>query len=78
MAELIDTDDDGLVDPGYGACVSGADPDPSDTTWQATEVPAPGSGYFYLVGFVDSGGASSILGSTPNGLPRAPSQPCLD
>ncbi len=78
LAELVDTDDDGLADPGYGACVTGADPDPSDTTWQATDVPAPGTGYFYLVGFVDSDGAASILGSTPNGLPRAPSQACPD
>ena len=76
LADLMDTDGDGVADPGYGACASATDVDPTDTTLTDTETPAPGSGYFYVLGFVDADGNESMLGTTGNGSPRYPTQSC--
>jgi hypothetical protein len=76
LGDLVDTDADGLADPGYGQCLSGGDPDPADTTLLDAQTPAPGSGYFYLVGFVEGDGAASMLGTATSGLPRVPSAVC--
>ena len=76
LAVLVDTDDDGLPDSGYGACKSDLDDDPRDTFFEDTDVPSPaGAGYFYLTSVVDSGGDSG-LGTTSAGLPRMPEVPC--
>ena len=76
LGDLVDTDADGLADPGYGECASGNDPDPTDTTMIDAQTPAPGSGYFYVVGFVDGDGAASMLGAATSGLPRSPAAVC--
>ena len=76
LSDLVDTDADGLADPGYGDCASTDDPDPTDTVWIESDTPVPGSAYFYLVGFVETGGAESTLGTVPNGAARIPASVC--
>jgi polyhydroxybutyrate depolymerase len=76
LARLADADHDGLPDSGYGECVSGFDPDATDTTLTLGDDPPPGGGWFYVVGFVEADGTESILGTTSAGRARGPSAPC--
>ena len=76
LADLFDNDADGVADLGYGDCVSTTDVDPTDTTLTVADAPSPGTGYFYVVGFVDDVGTESILGTTGGGAPRMPTIAC--
>jgi len=76
LADLFDNDGDGLADPGYGTCISAGDPDPTDTMLSLADTPAPGSGYFYAIGFVDAAAAASVLGIASSGEPREPAATC--
>jgi hypothetical protein len=72
---LIDGDDDGLPDSGYGACMTALDDDPRDTFFVDAETPAAGGGFFYLMSVIDAQGDGGI-GATSAGLPRTPQVPC--
>ena len=76
LSDLFDNDADGLADPGYGACASGTEPDPTDTTLLVPGIPAPGTGYFYVLGFSDAVGTESMLGTSTSGEPRTPTLVC--
>ena len=76
LADLFDSDADGLVDPGYGQCASGSDVDTTDTTIQVAQDPLPGEGYYYLIGLVDGDGDDSLLGAASSNLPRSPASSC--
>lgn len=76
LADLLDADRNGLPDAGYGDCVSGADPDATDTRLVLNDQPPPGGGWFYLVGFREADGTESILGTTSERLSRRPRLPC--
>jgi len=68
---LADGDENGLPDGGYGDCQNGSDPDPTDTLFIDTALPATASQVFmYLVGFTDTGGETG-LGDTSDGTGRA-------
>ncbi len=72
---FIDVDTDGLPDGGYGVCLSGADPDPTDTIFSDPDVPITGGdGFFYIRSVVSVGGED--LGSTSGGLVRVPGVFC--
>ncbi len=76
MSALLDGDDDGLPDTGYGVCLSALDDDPRDTFFVDTDVPQPaGAGFFYLISVLDSQGDNG-LGTTSSGLARVPQVPC--
>ncbi len=75
MSILVDVDTDGLPDGGYGVCLSGADPDPTDTIFSDPDVPmVGGDGFFYIRSVVGVGGED--LGSTSGGLVRVPGVFC--
>ncbi len=74
LATLADLDLNGLPDGGYGACVSGADPDTTDTVFTDTSLPPAGGGYFYLRSVVTT--IAEDLGSTSAGLTRTPTTWC--
>ena len=76
LADLVDANQDGVPDGGFGSCVTGLDPDPADTTFVDPTLPVSGSGFFYLMGLVDAGGIERGLGETSAGRPRVPRQPC--
>ena len=76
LSALADGDGDGLPDTGYGVCVNDLDDDTSDTFFFDPEVPDPGTGFFYLMSFVDGEGIESGLGTTSAGLPREVLSPC--
>ena len=76
LPDLVDGDDDGLPDSGYGACMTALDDDPRDTFFVDTNVPQPaGAGFFYLMSVIDAGGDNG-LGTTSAGLQRLPQVPC--
>ena len=76
LSGLVDGDDDGLPDGGYGTCMTGLDDDPGDTFFEDADVPSPEeAGFFYLMSVVDSEGDHGI-GTTSAGLPRTPGVPC--
>lgn len=75
LADLVDTNADGLPDFGYGTCVTGNDPNPADTTHLDAEMPAEGKGFFYLKGVVD-GGTVRGLGVTSAVKARVPAVLC--
>ncbi len=79
VAQLVDEDDDGLPDPGFGDCRNFADHSADtifDTYHTDSQTPlGAGGGWFYLVGF-RTGGQSTGLGTTGAGLDRVPSNPC--
>jgi len=72
---LVDGDDDGLPDSGYGACMTALDDDPHDTFFVDAETPSEGEGFFYLISVIDAHGDGGI-GTTSDGLPRLPQVPC--
>ncbi len=73
---LVDLNEDGLPDEGYGECVNDLDDDTTDTLFADPEIPLPGGhGFAYLVGWVDLVGEGG-LGSTSAGLPREVDLPC--
>jgi hypothetical protein len=72
---LVDGDDDGLPDTGYGACMTGLDDDPRDTFFVDADTPSVGEGFFYLLSAIDAQGNGGI-GATSAGLPRLPQVPC--
>ncbi len=76
MTAFTDVNVDGLVDGGYGLCLSALEPDPTDTALTDTDVPAGGGdGYFYLrSAVIDS--SESDLGSVSAGPARLPDVPC--
>jgi len=78
LASLRVVGPDGLPVAGYGACVSGSDPDPADTMFADPELPSPGEGFFYLKAVVDAAGAERGLGATSAGQARAVLVPCPD
>jgi hypothetical protein len=53
LVDLVDADADGQPDDGFGTCVTALDVDPTDGTFEDTETPAPGEGYFYVTAYVD-------------------------
>ena len=75
LSDLVDGDDDGLPDTGYGDCQNAMDPDTTDLNYVDASIPAPGSGYFYLIAIEDLAG-ERWLGTTSDGLDRAPVLPC--
>jgi hypothetical protein len=76
LATLVDGDGDGLPDGGYGSCRTASDPDPTDTMYADDEMPAAGTGFFYLMGRIGPRGERA-LGVTSAGLPRIPARVCL-
>ncbi len=76
LSDLVDVNGDGLADGGYGECMNGGDPDISDTELIDTELPTPGEGFFYVMGFSEGPGANSVLGLTSTGLGREASSAC--
>ena len=76
LADLFDGNGDGLPDPGYGECISDADPDPTDTVMIDGTLPSPGEGFYYLVGFAGGLGFESVLGTTSDGWARLPTTTC--
>jgi hypothetical protein len=75
LSALVDGDDDGLPDSGYGTCMTALDDDPRDTFFEDGDVPAVGGGFFYLRAVINAQGDGGI-GSTSAGLPRTPQVPC--
>jgi cytochrome c peroxidase len=75
LADLVDADLDGLPDRGYGDCVTGNDPDPADSVFVDSELPAEGQGFFYLKGVRD-GTSVRGLGVTSAVKPRVPGVIC--
>ncbi|MCP3980045.1 MAG: VCBS repeat-containing protein [bacterium] len=75
LSSLVDVDDDGLPDDGYGSCLTGLDPDPTDTVFLDPVIPTTGDGLFYLRSVVDAEGETG-LGTTSTGLARQPGVPC--
>ena len=75
LAELVDVDQDGLPDLGYGACVSDADPNTADAVYVDSETPGEGQGFFYLKGVRD-GGTIRGLGVTSAVKQRVPAVTC--
>ena len=71
----IDADHDGVPDFGYGLCVSGNDPNRTDTIFVDQDRPHPGNGFFYLKGIIDEGVVRG-LGTTSDGFPREVQQQC--
>ncbi len=72
---LVDVNTDGLPDGGFGVCLSGADPDPTDTIFSDPDVPTVGGdGFFYIRSVVSA--VSEDLGNTSGGLVRVPSVFC--
>lgn len=76
LSDLSDGNGDGLPDGGFGDCVSTLDADDTDAMFADGETPDPGSGFFYLRGFVDSQAAERGLGATSGGQARRPALPC--
>lgn len=76
LAELRTLGPDGLPATGFGVCVSEADPNAADTVFVDTQVPAPGTGFFYLKDVVDSHGDERGLGATSDGRARTVLVPC--
>jgi hypothetical protein len=74
-ADLVDGDDDGLPDSGYGACMTALDGDPRDTFFVDADTPLVGDGFFYLISVIDAQGDGGI-GTTSAGLTRLPQVPC--
>jgi hypothetical protein len=72
---LVDGDDDGLPDNGYGACMTALDDDPRDTFFVDADTPSEGGGFFYLMSVIDVLGDGGI-GTTSDGLSRLPQVPC--
>lgn len=72
---LRDLDHDGLPDSGYGSCLTGQDPDPTDTTFDDLAVPPAGLGRFY-VGTMVLDGQETSPGVTSAGLERVVAAPC--
>ncbi len=76
MTAFTDFNLDGLADGGYGVCLTGIDPDTTDTILTDPDVPpSGGDGYFYLRSAV-IGGSESDLGSSSSGLNRLPDVAC--
>jgi hypothetical protein len=75
VGSLIDVDDDGLPDGGYGVCMTGLDTDARDTFFVDPDVPSSGAGFYYLMSVIDAQGEGG-LGTTNAGLPRLPQVPC--
>jgi cytochrome c peroxidase len=67
---------DGLPLGGYGTCVSGGDPNQTDTVFVDPDLPAPGFGFFYLKAVVDPKGAERGLGATSAGLAHTVTTHC--
>ena len=76
LADLVDSDGDGLPDGGYGDCQNPRDPDTTDTLFEDRDTPAPGAGFQYLVSFVRGDGEEVGLGSTGGGLQREVTTTC--
>lgn len=75
LSDLVDANHDGLPDGGYGSCLNGLDPDPSDALLVDPAVPDAGEGFFYIKGVVD-GASVRGLGVTSAGLLRQPAASC--
>jgi hypothetical protein len=76
LSALVDSDDDGLPDDGYGVCISGLDDDTRDTFFVDAQVPTPaGAGFFYLRSSIDAQGDSG-LGANSAGELRPNANPC--
>jgi hypothetical protein len=69
LADLVDGNADGLPDAGYGVCVTGDDPNPTDTVFVDSDTPAAGQGFFYLKGWT----ARPCAGVTSAVKPRSAS-----
>ncbi len=74
-SSLVDVDTNGLPDGDYGVCLSGSDPDLTDTIFTDTNVPATGGDGFFYIRSVVTGG-SEDLGTTSAGLARSPTVVC--
>lgn len=72
-SQLVDADDNGLADNGYGACQT--DSNPTDTQFVDTTKPARGTSYYYLVAYVKTF-LEEGLGKSSSGLDRFPTTPC--
>ena len=76
LSALVDGNDDGLPDSGYGSCMTALDDDARDTFFVDPEIPlAGGAAFFYLMSVVDALGDNG-LGTTSTGLTRVPQVPC--
>ncbi len=75
VSSLVDVDDDGLPDTGYGVCMTALDDDSRDTFFVDPDLPAAGTGFFYLMSVIDAQGDNGI-GATSSGLARVPQVPC--
>ena len=77
LASLHDLGPDGAPADGYGSCLSGGDPNPSDLTLVDSENPDEGQAFFYVKSVVDAHGQERGLGATSAGRARSVKTPCL-
>lgn len=76
LADLRTLGPDGLPAMGFGVCVSATDPNNADTIFLDTQVPDPGTGFFYLKDVVDAHGQERGLGATSDGRAHTVLAPC--
>jgi uncharacterized membrane protein len=72
LADLVDADEDGLPDLGYGDCMNHLDSSSegvTDSKFRDNSTPMPGTGYFYVIGYESIDGPRA-LGWTSSGLAR--------
>ena len=75
LSDLVDADQDGLPDLGYGACVSDTDPNTADDVYVDGQIPGEGQGFFYVKGVRD-GATIRGLGVTSSVKQRVPAVSC--
>jgi len=75
LSSLVDGDDDGVADGGYGICLTGLDDDTRDTYFTDAALPPADDGFFYLRSAITPEGDTG-LGGTSSGLPRSATIPC--
>ena len=76
LADLRTLGPDGLPAQGFGYCVSATEPNTADTAFLDTQVPDPGTGFFYLKDVIDAHGEERGLGATSDGRPHTVLAPC--
>lgn len=72
LSDLVDSDEDGLPDLGYGDCMNHLDSSSAgvdDQKFPDNSTPMPGEGYFYVIGYESTDGPRA-LGWTSSGLAR--------
>jgi len=77
ISDLSDGDDDGIPDNGYGLCLDEGSPGDEDTVLVDTDVPDPGTGFFYVLSYDDiAQDTEGGIGRTSAGIVRPVFDPC--